>query len=83
MKKEKTYTIVPAPSMQKLGQFLEDNHIEYSLLFGTDIPDDVPEMCIWHGHEMYRHLVCVVSEMDPAKLLWVDEELHRGKIPTL
>lgn len=80
---ENTYTIVPAPTLEKLEPFLQENNIEYSLLYGKDIPKDVPESCMWHGHEVHRHIVCVVSTLDPEKLLHADEDLHYGIIPNL
>ena len=76
MEDNKTYTIVPAPTLEKLEAYLKEKDIEYSLLYGLDIPDDVPEVCIWHGHETFNHLVCVVSKIEPDKLLKIDEELH-------
>ena len=76
MADKKTYTIVPAPTLEKLEPYLKENNIEYSLLYAPEIPKDVPEVCTWHGHETHGHLVCVVSEMDPAELLKADEELY-------
>ena len=73
---EKTYTIVPAPTLELLEPYLKENNIEYRLLYGDDIPQDVPEICIWHGRETHRHLVCVESTIDPEKLFKIDEGLY-------
>ena len=77
----KTYTILPAPTMERLEPVLKEYNIVYRLLFNEDIPEDIPEECVWNGHSVMRHLVCVESEIDPVVLRRFDEDLHNGKNP--
>ncbi len=73
----KTYTIVPSPTLSKLEPILREHNIDYKLLYGEDIPDQVPEVCMWHGHKTTRFLACIESTLDPEKLFRFDEDLHR------
>lgn len=79
----KTYTVVPVLSLVELEPFLKEKGLEYKLLFGLDIPDDLPYWGVCHGREVYHPLACVVSEMDTEVLLKAAEDLQWGKTPTL
>ena len=76
-----TYTIIPAPTLEKLEPILKENSVEYELLYENDILDTpeeklLPFECVFFGRTMHKYLVCLKSELDPVKLLKFDEDLH-------
>ena len=62
--KDITYTMVGGPLLEELEPFFRQAGFEYELLFGDDIPAELPREMDMNGHIMRYSQCCVKSYMN-------------------
>lgn len=69
LSKEPTYTILPAAWSKNIRILLESNKkIKYDVCGEADIPEGVPDRCIFKGREVIHPIVCIKSNLIPEEL---------------
>lgn len=59
-----TYTVIPAHYLEEMEKVFKNQGIEYEVLYGKDIPDEVPQAFFYEGKVLMFGLCCIKSEMN-------------------
>lgn len=59
-----TYTIIGAPLLDEMEPLFQKAGFDYEILYGDDIPDDIPRHLVLEGHIMRWGICCVKSYMN-------------------
>ena len=59
-----TYTIIGAPLLEEMEAVFQAEGFDYEILYGDDIPADIPRQLVLEGHILKWGVCCVKSYMN-------------------